>query len=266
MKINMQNSDSYIEALNLYFDKIYLLTIARNISRINLCRENLKAIDFSVFMGVDGKELDLDELEKAGKYNRSLMRKNNNDYMVKYIGVTHSYDPNPNMVACSLSHRMIYEDIIKNSYKRVLILEDDAVLMEDNLKYFVSMTAQLPDNWDVFYLGYDWKHDPTLASRIKRLYIYPVINFLGIRKYNSSAIKNGFAKPYSKNVLIAGTHAGTHAYAITQRGAEIMLGYQSPVQNNPDLAFWELSMQGKINSYSAIPKLFSIAGGPSTIL
>lgn len=265
MENQPQLIDDNIASLNAYFDKIYLLTIERNLDRVANCYENLKGIEFTIFIGADGRQLNLPKMEEEGQYNSTLMKKNSGDDVLKYLGLSAYYDPNPNMVACSLSHKMIYQDIVDNKYDRVLILEDDALLLRENITLFTSMSKQLPKDWDVFYMGYIWKYDKTFLEGFKRRYLYPILHSTGLRKYNPILVKYGFTQPYRKNILRAGTHGGTHAYAISGKGAEIMLNRQSPIQNNPDLAFWKPIMQKELNAYSAKPILFDTTGGPSTI-
>lgn len=253
-------------SINNYFDKIYLLTIERNLSRQSLFAKNLDGIDYKIFIGVDGKQLDLEELERVGEYDSNSMSINTNALMEKYLGMSYLAMPHRNMVACSMSHKAIYQDIINNDYSKVLILEDDALLERENLVYWDSIQRQLPASWDLLYLGYEWKYDKTPFDYFKRNYVFPTLNFTGIKKYNLNLIKNGYAKPFSANLLSAGTHAGTHAYAITRKGAEILLKEQSPVNCNPDLLFWKPAMEKRINAYSCKPQLFTTADISSSIM
>ncbi len=56
-------------------------------------------------------------------------------------------------MGCLLSHSMIIKLIIKEGYKRVLILEDD-ICFDDNLcNLFSSYIGQVPLDWDMLYLG-----------------------------------------------------------------------------------------------------------------
>lgn len=265
MNVQSQLIDDSLDSLNAYFDKIYLLTIERNFDRVASCYENLKGIDFTIFTGTDGEQLNLAEMEARGQYDSHLMKNNSGDDVFKYLGLSSYNDPIPNMVACSLSHKMIHIDITNNKYQRALILEDDAILLRENIILFSEIINQLPKDWDVFYLGYLWKYDKSFLEGLKRKYVYPLLHSTGLRKYNPSLIKYGFSQPYSKNILRAGTHGGTHAYAISGRGAEIMVECQSPIQNNPDLAFWKPIMQKNLSAYVAKPKLFGTTGTPSTI-
>lgn len=54
---------------------------------------------------------------------------------------------------CALSHQNIWADMVKNSYKNVLIFEDDVVLKPDFNEIFSAAWNELPDEYDIFYLG-----------------------------------------------------------------------------------------------------------------
>jgi GR25 family glycosyltransferase involved in LPS biosynthesis len=47
----------------------------------------------------------------------------------------------------------LFESCLKNGYQRVLIFEDDAVMIEDINKYMPLCLEQLPEDFDLFYLG-----------------------------------------------------------------------------------------------------------------
>lgn len=253
-------------SINTYFDKIYLLTIERNLNRQSLFAKNLEGIDYTIFIGADGKQLDLEALEKGGEYDSESMSVNTYRLMKNYLGISYLGEPHINMVACSISHRNIYKDIIKNNYNKVLILEDDSLIQKTSLVYWESIIKQLPNDWDLLYLGYEWKYDKSPVDFFKRVAVYPFLNSMKIKKYNLDFIRNGYAKSYTENLFRSGTHAGTHAYAITKRCAEILIEEQSPISYNPDLLFWEPIVQGRINAFSCKPKLFITADISSSIM
>ena len=55
---------------------------------------------------------------------------------------------------CAFSHLYLYRMLKANNYNNVLILEDDAMLVSKNIDHVVDVYKNLPDNWDVFFLGY----------------------------------------------------------------------------------------------------------------
>src|SRR5690349_19630823 len=102
--------------LNTYYDKIYVVTIEAAKERRATFTKAFAGLDYTFFYGADKKDFTLPELEARGIFSEKLAKQH------------HRFDKGmrPGEVACSLSHRMIYEDMIKNAYKRVLIFEDDA--------------------------------------------------------------------------------------------------------------------------------------------
>ena len=55
---------------------------------------------------------------------------------------------------CTASHRGVLELIRHNRWDRTLVLEDDFQIRHDDVHdRFVSMIHEVPDNWDILYLG-----------------------------------------------------------------------------------------------------------------
>ena len=46
----------------------------------------------------------------------------------------------------------IFQDVIKNDYQTVLILEDDCQFIDNFKKEFNKSYQELPDDWSLFYL------------------------------------------------------------------------------------------------------------------
>ena len=53
---------------------------------------------------------------------------------------------------------MLYEEMLKQQWKRVLVLEDDIVALEQNLPALSQTLAELPADWELVYFGY-LKHE-----------------------------------------------------------------------------------------------------------
>lgn len=63
---------------------------------------------------------------------------------------------------CYMSHLTIIRDAIERGYERILVLEDDAVLVEDFRERVWEFLSQLPWFWDLFYLG--GQHRPNVGA------------------------------------------------------------------------------------------------------
>jgi len=55
----------------------------------------------------------------------------------------------------NITTKLICEDILKNDYKNVLIMEDDAVILDNNFAgIIIDVFRYLPFDWEIFLLGY----------------------------------------------------------------------------------------------------------------
>lgn len=119
--------------MNDYFDKIYVLSLKRNIDRRILIAERLNkvGIDFEFFDACDGQVLN------------HLWKKLDNSHFTTQ-----------NYVACSISHLSIYNDAISRGFNRVLILEDDIKPHKDIQNLFNTFKSQIPEDYDLLYLGW----------------------------------------------------------------------------------------------------------------
>ncbi|WP_315817157.1 glycosyltransferase family 25 protein [Paraflavitalea speifideaquila] len=152
--------DRDFRALNAYFDKIYILTLPRLKERIEHFTHELSGLNYEIFYGIDKEEITLESLKQQGIYNTAAYT----DIYKKQS------DMNPGMLCCSLGHVKIYESIIANKYHKVLILEDDAFPLTENLPLFPQITAELPADWEVFYLGYEGNEIFGWKSMVKRIF------------------------------------------------------------------------------------------------
>ena len=57
------------------------------------------------------------------------------------------------MKGCALSHRSIWEDVVKKGYQNVLICEDDAMISDSFDRDFQNSYYHIPKDYDVLYLG-----------------------------------------------------------------------------------------------------------------
>lgn len=120
-----------------YPQKWYLLNLARRPDRLTEATRQLTAagIQFERFEGVDGAALPLPatETKGAGAYG------------------------------CRLSHVGMMQDAIVNKLDCVAVFEDDVVLADPATFQLRlnELLAQLPDDWDMLYLGGQHRKTPT---------------------------------------------------------------------------------------------------------
>ena len=108
---------SYWEILNNYYDHIYVISVQSAGKRRESFAELFSGLNYSFFYGADKKDFTIEELIEKNIYNEELTSKH------------HRYNKimKPGEIACAWSHQMMYEDMLKNNFNRVMIFEDDAV-------------------------------------------------------------------------------------------------------------------------------------------
>ena len=118
--------------MNNYFDKVYVISLRKETERRNNITKKLNDIGlkFEFFDAIDGSVL-------------NYLWKNVSDRFI-----------NANYMACLLSHLSIYKDALSKGYKRPLILEDDAVPKKTINNDFEIIKSQIPEDYDLLYLGY----------------------------------------------------------------------------------------------------------------
>ena len=105
-------------SLDKYFDRITVINVERRADRLKQFDEEAKKIgfDYTVHKALDGKLIGMDPI-----------------------------------VAGRLSHIEVLRGIGRD--ERVLICEDDALFREDFNESLDEYMADLPEDWDIFYLG-----------------------------------------------------------------------------------------------------------------
>lgn len=124
-----------IEKLNNLFDKIYVISF-KGSKRLESLPDRLKGLEYEIFYGCDKKDLNLDKLHEEG-YGK-LWRKD--QFTLQQY-------------ACAFSHYYLYKKIKEEELKNVLILEDDIVFKPEYLDGMIKDYNDLPDDWDLFYIG-----------------------------------------------------------------------------------------------------------------
>ncbi|MDF2189624.1 glycosyltransferase family 25 protein [Paraflavitalea sp. CAU 1676] len=239
----MQNRFSTI---NAWFDKIYILTLERLTDRIALFKQELEGLNYEVFYGVDKETISLQSMKADGIYNDVAYR---NIYSKRA-------DMSAGMFCCSLGHVKMYESILAHGYDRVLILEDDAFPVNENLSLFPAITEALPNDWEVFYLGYEGNETFGWQQKIKRL-LYMSFPSHASLHLSRKIYSNYYPRPLSAQIARAGFHDCTHAYAVTREGARKLLQKQTPVFYNADNLLAFAIANDELRGYISRPKLFN---------
>lgn len=235
--------------INKYFDKIIVLTIERNKNRIEIIKDTLDGINFEIFIGVDGKNLNIGELLKSNIVSEKINEvfiETSIEYMNMKVEKIHI-----NEIACALSHRNIYEHVVKNGLKRVLIFEDDVIPVEENLKYLADTLNQLPNDWEVFYMGHMINNDFSRTGKMKYLYLPNFLSAIGINTQSVIRKKKSYPRDFSSKLKIHGGHTGLHAYAISYAAALKLVKKQTPLKYVADLLLMDVISKNELISYTS---------------
>jgi glycosyl transferase family 25 len=232
--------------LNGWADRVFVVTLPRARERQAHAREALGGLRFAFHMGADQASLDLDRLAREGA-------------LAPWRGVrrlTGKRRPlQPGEVGCALSHRQVYEEMVRGVVRRALVLEDDVAPRLPDVALLPAALGQLPDGWDLAYLGWSRHERPTARDRAKRL-AYLALSPLGLAPWRPGEALRLHPRPFSENLRRAGYHDGTYAYAISLSGARKLLEAQTPLTHAADHAFVYLVLSGALRAFVAVPKLF----------
>ncbi|MDB9782704.1 glycosyltransferase family 25 protein [Winogradskyella sp.] len=225
---------------------IYVVTIKRNAERQPRIRKILNdhSLNFSFVCGVDGQDLKPKQVEKVFDAEASRKRL--------------KYDLTKNEIACSLSHIKALKLFLENDQQEfALILEDDIDIL--NFESLPLALQHIPDEetWDLLYFGYQ-KMNMRMpkAIYIKWRFIYPILNFLKIKRYDLKKIRLIFAEPFNTYWFRAGSHNESHAYLVSRAAAEKIIAYNTPVTLHADTVLRDMITAGKLKAYALNKPIF----------
>ena len=113
-----------------------------------------------------------------------------------------------------------------------MILEDDVLPIAENLAELPATLDELPDNWELVYLGY-LKHEHVTTGLKVKQFFYKIISAFGLMAWSHKMVTNLLPKPFSTHLKKAGFHDCTHAYALTLEGAKKLQAAQNMLQQVP---------------------------------
>lgn len=229
--------------INTYFDKVYVVTLKRAKERQQTFSEIFKGLNYSFYFGQDKNEFTVAGLKHKGIYDEKLTRK------------FHRYGKNmsPGQIGCAWSHLLIYEDIVKHQFEKVLILEDDSYPITDNLVHLPAVIDCLPQDWELLFFDYfrNEKREPL------KQYWYHFLHSIGALKWNHAMIKNLYPTKLNTHISKAGYQQFTNAYAITKKGAATLIKLQKPIHFIADHVIPYAITNELLKGYISHPKIFA---------
>lgn len=231
--------------LQQYFDKILVISTHRFTDRQQTIQQNLQGLPFEYSWGTDKLTISMGQVKQQKIYDEKRSVQLHRFGKPMHLGE----------VACALSHRTVYEEMIRHNWQKVFIMEDDALPIYENLHLLPEALQELPTGWDVLYLGY-LKHETVTPALKRKQFFYKIISALGLTRWDYTMMKNLLPKPFGVHLRKAGFHDCAHAYAVSLEGAKKMLAAQTPVVYRADDVLSYSILKGKLNGYVTEPKFF----------
>jgi glycosyl transferase family 25 len=232
------------QPLNDFFDHIYVITLQRATDRQQKIREQLHGLNYSFFFGADKNDFSIEELLRQGIYDETKAKEIHRYHKPMTGG----------QIGCSWSHRLVYEDVVKNNFQRVLILEDD-VKSDPGISSFTNIMEELPAAWELVYFDYHKNVDHSIATKLKQR-VYHIQKIFGGLSWSHETISNLYATPFSPHLKKAGYHMYTSAYAISNSAAAKLLQMQTPIAYIADDLLAHAITNNVIKGFISVPKLF----------
>lgn len=236
--------------LNDFFDRIFIISIDRNKHRLDIFLKNNPGLNVEIFKGVDGKNL-YPQIKNVSQFPKSFFKNQNLDF-------NSCSRFNKGQLGCAMSNFLVQQEIIEKKFEKVLVLEDDAFLLTENLALFTNAILELPSNWEMFYLGFNpiskWAEHRGLRFIVKLKHLIKPVNTHGMS--SASFHYRFFPKHFSKSLNIPGIYFGTHAYALSYLGAQKLVELDTPLKKGFDIMLMHSNYYKLLISYSLKKQLF----------
>lgn len=237
---------NFFTTLNSFFDKIYVITLQRATDRQGHIRKELDGLHYELFFGKDKRQFVVEDLEAQNIYNEALARQRHRYNKPMQAG----------QIGCAWSHAEVYKDIVQKGYRKVLILEDDAVVDEEAAKEVSSVLKELPPDWELLYFGFAENEKAPPGFAFKRVFYHLLRLFKAIR-YSRKTINHLYPQKVSEHIYRAGYHDCTHAYAVTGSAAGKLLRLQQPLSFIADNLLAHAVTNEIVKGYIVLPKIIN---------
>ena len=208
--------------LNTIVDKVYVINLDKDTKRLETITTQLETqhIEFERFSAIDGKKVSKDS---------------------RLTSFCKSFCTN-GIKGCALSHRTIWESMIKNDYETICVLEDDAVLTPDFNEHLQLLYGSIPNDFDIVYLGsHFYCGDTSLYNR------------------TTTTLFNVKTNEYSTGVLKVSGCGGFHGYILSKKGAKKIT--TKPINFHVDIDI----MNYNLEAYAFHPVLISSGDNTSNL-
>ena len=127
-----------------HFDKVYVMTLDESLEKFKLLKDSLteNGISFETFKATNGSDFTPPTWWTGGNGGWGCMN----------------------------THVRIWQDAFSNRHERVLIFEDDAILIDNFISLLDEFMEEVPEDWDQIYLG--GQHRPHVGMISKREHLF----------------------------------------------------------------------------------------------
>jgi glycosyl transferase, family 25 len=233
------------EFLNGWAERIFVISLERATERRANLRERLAGLRYELSPAVDKLTLDRERLVREGVFDESRTP----------TAFRHRAEMPLGQIGCALSHRAVYEEMVRSGCERAVVFEDDVVPLERALGLLPAALRQLPAGWELCYLGYTLCEEPRLRDRVKQL-AYVLLSPLPLVRWRPGEALRLLPRPFSANLRRAGRHMCAHAYAVTLEAARKLIAAQTPIAFHADQLLPFLILRGRLEAYVTTPIFF----------
>lgn len=249
---------------NRFFDKIFIINLKDATKRLKTVSKQYrkKGIKFDVYEGIDGR---CKEVSECNKKQKSFEK----TYGVKYG--KRIKNPKERLPASSLTlaHKLIYTEMLEQGWDRILISEDDVWFHKDSEKRFKKAIEELPDDWDMLYLGAGGdaglKGISMRKTKVNK-YLSDLTPHYGYKWYVS--VKEDLrspcdeCEPFSSQLSMPSHPGGAWGVAVSKKGAKKILKIiGETIKDHNDKIYPKAIYEGKLKAYALDPPILYHEGG-----
>jgi len=143
MWVDVNYFNGFKTDVNSYFQHIFCINLDRRKDRWRMCQEEFqkhKIYDVKRISAVDGRDIKKDTSEK----HKARM-------------------------GCSLSHANVLEEMIKQKWNTILVLEDDITFVDNFSEVFSESVSLIPEFDMLYFGGVDRKHPEKINGTISKV-------------------------------------------------------------------------------------------------
>lgn len=238
------------QSFSRFINKIFVLTIERNTERHPHVNAVLEGVDFQFWYGLDAPAFFKGKKHVAEIDDVFFIDNNVDKAHVSYLSI--------GQFGAYFSIRKMINHIAEKAYEATVIFEDDIQPLQKKWKLICEKAfTQLPDDWDILFLGYDYD-GPIYKLYYKRHLRVALTAYYWLKKkINGWERINRYPKRFTRNLDISGFSMGGHAFCISKKGAALLSSHLNPMKDSGDVLLSQLIRENKIKAFSVYPCLFS---------